>query len=182
MPRELSPVSTLRGEVWKAVPGFESRYSVSNFGRVKSVPFEDRLGRHHKGGLLSQIWDGRYFGLKLSVDGVVITIRVHQLVLLAFRGPPKPGQECRHKNDDQRNNRLTNLRYGSSKQNSDDQRKNKGFRRGSAHQNTILTDEQVAEIRALPAGHKGFNVIEAWARKNGVSKGHVYNIRSRHRR
>jgi hypothetical protein len=177
MPKVLSRISTIRGERWRDIPSFESYYQVSNLGRVKSLYRQDRLGREHPEGELKQIWDGRYFGVKLSVDGEVKSVRVHQLVLLAFRGPPQKGQECRHKDDDQANNRLSNLRYGSSLQNSQDQRKNKGFRYALDHQNGLLSDQQIAEIHLLPAG-----TIKAWAERHHVSKGHVYNIRAGCRR
>lgn len=38
--------------------------------------------------------------------------RVHRLVLEAFVGPCPPGMECRHLDDDPRNNRLDNLAWG----------------------------------------------------------------------
>jgi hypothetical protein len=45
---------------------------------------------------------------------------VHQLVLLAFRGPCPSGMECLHNDDVKNNNELTNLRYGTRSENNKD--------------------------------------------------------------
>lgn len=51
---------------------------------------------------------------------------VHRAVLLAFVGPPQPGQVCRHLNDNPADNRwssdpkLNNLAWGSKKENAED--------------------------------------------------------------
>jgi hypothetical protein len=64
--------------------------------------------------------------------------QVHQLVLLAFRGPCPPGKESRHMNDIPGDNRLTNLRYGTRRQNMLDKIRN------GRH---TLTYEQAEAIR-----------------------------------
>ena len=52
--------------------------------------------------------------------GSWIGIGVHRLVLLAFRGAPPPGMECRHLDGDPGNNQLSNLVWGTRKQNAAD--------------------------------------------------------------
>ncbi len=51
-------------------------------------------------------------------------VYVHTLVLLAFRGKPEEGQECRHLNDNKEDNRLANLTWGTPTENQDDRRRN----------------------------------------------------------
>jgi hypothetical protein len=48
------------------------------------------------------------------------TVRIHQLVLLAFVGPKPPGMQTRHLDGDKTNNRLTNLVYGTPSENQRD--------------------------------------------------------------
>ena len=67
------------------------------------------------------------------------TKTVHSLVLLGFAGPPPPGMESRHLDDDPLNNRWApgdtddevraaggNLVYGTKRQNTEDQYRNGG--------------------------------------------------------
>jgi hypothetical protein len=48
---------------------------------------------------------------------------VHRLVMTTFVGPRPPGQETRHLNGDKTDNRLVNLCYGTSQENTDDERR-----------------------------------------------------------
>lgn len=70
-----------------------------------------------------------------------------------------------------------NLRYGTSKENKQDTLRHGKRLFGESHQNCTVTEAQVREIRELGRGEIG-----PWADRNGVSRGHVYNIRSRNRR
>jgi hypothetical protein len=61
---------------------------------------------------------------------------VHRLVLLAFVGQPGFGQECLHGNGIPYDNRLENLRWGTRKENKNDERKHAqeyGRMQGSSH-------------------------------------------------
>lgn len=49
---------------------------------------------------------------------------VHRLVLLAFRGEPKKGEEARHLNDQREDARLENLEWGSRSENLYDRGRN----------------------------------------------------------
>lgn len=56
----------------------------------------------------------------MDADGKRKICLVHRLVLEAFKGPAKFGQECCHRDGDRLNNRLTNLRWGSRSENQTD--------------------------------------------------------------
>lgn len=109
-------------EEWRPVVDYEGLYLVSDLGRVRSLPRATTSGR-----ILKQRADdvGR-LEVKLSKNGAEKTRRVHQLVAEAFLGPCPPGQEVRHLDDDPSNNCLTNLAYGTSKQNKADMLRNHG--------------------------------------------------------
>jgi hypothetical protein len=117
----------MSAEEWRAVPGFEGIYEVSDLGRVRSlkryVPF--RTGPH--AGSLKLIHErilvgspDRYGYPTVDArhpDGKRHMMRVHQFVLRAFVGEPSPGQECLHGNGNPRDNRLSNLRWGTRSEN-----------------------------------------------------------------
>jgi hypothetical protein len=118
-------------EVWKAVPGYEGRYEVSDQGRVKVLahavlrkdtdkrkPYtlpEKILRQHttpsgHKTVSIARTW-----------------VYVHRIVLLSFVGAASSyaaGRvEARHLNGDPEDNRLTNLAWGTVKENRADRRR-----------------------------------------------------------
>lgn len=111
-----------RAEEWRAIPGYEGIYEVSDYGRVRSL---DRIVlrsnghcRLQRGRLLRLMDDGRgYRAVTLSRGGRTETGRVHRLVLLAFVGAPEYGQEGCHGNGDRADNRLANLRWGTHSEN-----------------------------------------------------------------
>src|SRR3990167_9197731 len=83
---------------WKAIPGYEGLYEVSNMGDVRSV----RRGRNLKP------WPrSGYPSVRLGKNSKWRT--VHRLVLLAFVG--QSALHANHKNGHKSDNRLTNLEY-----------------------------------------------------------------------
>lgn len=140
-------------EKWKDIPGYEGAYQVSDQGRVRSLP---RI-------VMRTYTDGRpptpiqYFGKILSAKpkdcghlnvslGAGNTKLIHRLVLLAFVGRPRRGQECLHKNGKPDDNRLCNLRWGTRVENKKDERKHAqlyGRRQGS----TWLSVETIRKIK-----------------------------------
>lgn len=107
-------------EIWRPIPGFESSHEASNMGRVRTI---DRVVRNRsiKGRVLRARADkDGYLGVRLCRNNKQIERRVHRLVLEAFVGPKPPNHECRHLDGDVTNNRLSNLKWGTSKENEAD--------------------------------------------------------------
>lgn len=73
--------------------------------------------------------------------------KVHKLVLETFVGPCPVGQEARHLDDDKNNVDLSNLCYGTPKENSADRIRNGKQAHGNRHGRRKLLAEQVIEIR-----------------------------------
>jgi hypothetical protein len=109
-------------EIWRPVVGHEGAYEVSNLGRVRSL---DRW--IWKEGPVRAYWvfvhgkilkPGRCPSGHMTVGiGKRNTQSVHVLVMLAFRGPPPPGHEVLHLNHTPGDNRLSNLKYGTTSEN-----------------------------------------------------------------
>lgn len=137
-------------ERWLAVPGYEGIYEVSDLGRVRSIPRIDNLGRHWRGLILRPAPQARtgYLGVRLSRSGVTSTHAIHRLVMLAFIGPPPPGQEVCHGPNGRLDNRLSELSYGTHAKNSGPDKARDGtLARGSDAPGAKLSEADVREIR-----------------------------------
>jgi hypothetical protein len=119
-------------ELWTAIPGYDGFYEVSNYGNVRSltrfVPYGRHKGMVYKGKDLKLFVTGAYLSVKLAKAGVTKTRYVHDLVLLAFDGQrPESNErgEIRHLDGDKMNNHLSNLKYGTAKENMADRKLHK---------------------------------------------------------
>jgi uncharacterized membrane protein len=100
-------------ENWLPIPNYEGLYEISDLGNVKSLPKK----YSHNGIILNPSTDKNgYFRVDLWKNKVNKTIKVHRLVMLAFIGYSELAID--HIDGDKRNNKLSNLRYCSNRQNS----------------------------------------------------------------
>lgn len=112
-------------ERWLPVAGYAGLYEVSDRGRVRSL---DRVvlksngkAQRCKGTVLRVRRVGKnYRGVGLHRDGQQVTRTVHSLVLEAFVGPRPTGHQSRHIDGNPAHNELTNLVYGTPKENAAD--------------------------------------------------------------
>lgn len=115
-------------EIWKPIKGYESRYEVSNLGRVKAVAHvtEIRLPngviqyRHIKEKIITPWKDslGKYMLVGLHTGKPKENRMVHRLVAEAFIPNPYNLPEVNHKDEDKTNNIVENLEFCDRKYNS----------------------------------------------------------------
>ena len=93
-------------ETWKPVVGYEGIYRISSHGQVESLPRVTPDGKHLRGRMM-KLHPGSQGRLEVNLtkNGKQKVRRVHQLVMEAFAEPPEPGQEIRHLDGDNTNNR-----------------------------------------------------------------------------
>lgn len=107
-------------EQWRPVVGYEEIYEVSNFGRVKSLPRvvtrKDGYILEVVGTILVPALDPKYSILSLGKDRKYTTKKVHRLVMEVFIG--KDSRPVNHKDFNRQNNRLDNLEYCTTQENS----------------------------------------------------------------
>lgn len=115
-------------ESWLPVPDWPG-YEVSDRGRVRSIERQIRDGRTAGGLILKQTPSGakKYLHVTLSDGWRTKRVAVHQLVKRVHTGPSR-GRQVRHLDDDKTNNHLSNLKYGTQKQNEQDKKRNRGKR------------------------------------------------------
>ena len=158
-------------EVWRSVAGLEGLYEVSDLGRVRSV------GRRGTNGVVlvqSHLSNGRLV-VSLSSpapNAGVKTAQVHRLVARAFLG--ESDLLVLHKDGDHTNNKASNLKYGTYKENTEDAREHGTMTRGEASPLAVLTEFEVLGIKAkLKAGES----CAAIARKHNVCRTTISSIK-----
>lgn len=105
-------------EEWRAVVGYEGLYEVSSIGRVRRIV--DRRGKPISR-LLKPNLTAKYRRVHLASPAGSRTHLIHVLMLLAFRGPrPTPRHQSAHGDGNRYNNRIENLRWATSKENTAD--------------------------------------------------------------
>jgi hypothetical protein len=105
-------------EEWKEIPSLPE-YVASSFGRVMRVPYQTGMPyggfRTYGGQPTLGVWCAKqkrfFFNFRKK------NYKVARLVCEAFHGPAKPKEVCIHIDEDSRNNRPENLKWGTQKEN-----------------------------------------------------------------
>lgn len=136
------------GPSWKPVVGYEDHYEVSDDGQVRRI---GRVAGATVGRVLKQKrlkpWGHRSVQLQQYGEGRWLC--VHRLVLEAHGGPCPDGMECRHLDGNSENNHVSNLKWGTHKENGQDMVRHGRSRKGHRRYNSKLVEEDVRTIRRL---------------------------------
>ena len=105
-------------EQWKPIYGYEGKYEISSFGRVKSLPKtwkrKDGVPLHYKERILKpRINAYGYARVTLSKNGKPKDFFIHRLVAFAFINNPLNLAEVNHKDENPLNNKVDNLEWCS---------------------------------------------------------------------
>lgn len=148
-----SEILDLPGESWKDVGGFKGRYEISNLGRVRCLDSHrfmeailsgesppKKIRRQH-------VASNGYLTVSFTWERKVKTFHVHSLVCKTFLGPRPKNFHAGHRNGDQKDNRLENLRWVSAVENAADKVPHGTRKRGAEHPGAILAERDVREIK-----------------------------------
>jgi hypothetical protein len=112
------------GEIFVPILGYEGLYEVSNQGNVKTLAKVMDMPHGHgvkvfpeKLMLLSKSKRHGYLRIKLSNNGKCKMIPVHRLVAMAFIPNPQNKATVNHKDGNKKNNRVENLEWATTQEN-----------------------------------------------------------------
>lgn len=140
-------------EVWKDIEGYENKYQVSNFGRVRSL-----INSHGNPRTILKILKldrGKegYLYIALSKENKKKPFKVHRLVAKAFIPNPENKPQVNHIDGNKQNNRADNLEWVTPSENIQHAYKSgliktrKSTRKGERAIGAKLTNAQAKEIR-----------------------------------
>ena len=109
-------------EVWKDIEGYEGKYQVSNYGRIKSLA---RYRKNNGGSITFQkerilkqsINNKGYSIVELCSDSIGKRYCVHRLVANAFIPNADCKEQINHKDENKQNNYVGNLEWCTCKEN-----------------------------------------------------------------
>jgi hypothetical protein len=130
-------------ETWVDLPEYSDYYWISNFGNVKKK-INGRIlkARQHSGG---------YNYVQLSINGKETNITLHRFIAKAFISNPENKPYINHRDGNKLNNTIDNLEWTTASENQIHAFAT-GLQKpllGELHQNSILKESQVLEIRNL---------------------------------
>ena len=163
---------------WIDIPGWETRYQISESGLVRSkdmvVNAKGGAKAARKGRLLKPIMkNSGYYCVTLTNGIDRPQISVHRLVARAFIGECPIGLHVLHGDGNRLNNHYTNLRYGTPADNHEDTRLHGRRLIGGAHPRAKLGEKEVRFIRETDES------IVALAKKFNISRAHIHSIRKK---
>jgi hypothetical protein len=153
------------------IPGFPG-YRISSDGSCWSrrTP-SGTLGENWK--RLKPVHNHGYIMFCFSIDNQQNWRYAHRLVAEAFLGPCPDGQEVRHKDGDRSNNHLSNLCYGTPKDNAEDRDVHGTTYRGERLWSNKLSIFDVLQIRRSYADGVSPTLL---ARRYSLNRGTVHRI------
>lgn len=116
----------MQDEMWKPITGYEGKYEVSNYGRVKNLPFVYVSGRN--GNQTKEVPEGirktcispkGYEQVVIRKNGDKRTVLIHHLVWDAFGNATRNGIKLQidHIDGNKTNNHINNLQVLTAKEN-----------------------------------------------------------------
>lgn len=154
-------------EQWKTIPGHKP-YEACDLGKIRNGKTRRILRAFLTGHRKKQ-----YLTIRVSRTKMA---QVHKLVLLAFVDEKPDGQYGLHKDDNSLNNNLSNLYWGTARDNAFDRIKNGLFTpmKGEKNGNTKFSDEMIKKIRAEYTGKHGDQTV--LAKKYGMTAANIWMI------
>jgi len=151
-------------EVWKIIQRYP-KYEASNLGKIRI--------RKNKRILSQSISPKGYYRVSIFLNGVNHRVDVHRLMTNAFYGPLPDGYHTRHLDGDKLNNTLSNLKYGTPKENCMDTIRHGRTLPGECNPNNVWTEEKILKIVKLyRRGHTKAEI----ARILSINDGTVSNV------
>lgn len=170
-------IPSLNGERWKAMPGFEGYYEISNKGRVKSIFWSGRI--------LKPMCNGNgymYFTPIKNKDGDKRNYYIHRAVAETFISNPLNKEEVNHKNLNKSDNRIDNLEWVTRKENARHARRNIKFKVSNIQREKLISRNKKMSSRPLINANSGkiYPSIIAASKDIGISYSRIkYGLKTK---
>lgn len=113
-------------EIWKDIQGFENKYQISNYGRVKikeNITYRMNMGKirpyKQKEMIMKPTSNGNYLKVGLvTKDGSYSREYIHRLIAIHFIPNPENKPQVNHIDGNKLNNSIDNLEWVTVKENS----------------------------------------------------------------
>lgn len=144
-------------EIWKDIPNFENRFSISNYGRVKNLKKNvfRKPTKANNGYLFISLWN------KNKKERIPLSI--HRLVATLFLD--NKGECVNHIDGNKQNNYYKNLEWCSLAENTK-----------HAYKNKLINNHNSIEIIENGMKFRTMTDCQNWLRKNGYPKAKLGNI------
>lgn len=115
-------VVPIEGEVWKFINGFNNKYQVSNFGRIKITAYsyirsKNRLSERFEELMVTHKLRNGYIGVRLALNCKRFNLLVHRLVCEAFIENINHKPMVNHIDGNKTNNKVSNLEWCTAVEN-----------------------------------------------------------------
>ena len=156
-------------EEWRDVVGYEGKYKVSNFGRVKSLNY-----RHTgKEGIMKSTPDkDEYERIGLYKNGKREMFGVHRLVAEAFIPNPDNLPQVNHKDENPSNNHVDNLEWCTCEYNNNYGTKGKRISEANKGKFVGHKHSRSKKVKCITTGEIFGSISEA-ERKYNTSHTHI---------
>lgn len=104
----------LPNEIWKDIKGYENKYQISNYGRVKSLLNICWHNEKKREKILTIKTTGLYPHIRLMNKGIGKNYLIHRLVAETFIPNPNNLPQVNHIDEDKNNNYVLNLEWCDS--------------------------------------------------------------------
>lgn len=161
--------------IWKAIPGYEGLYEVSNEGIVRSV-------YRYKRELKPMISNCGYQRVDLFKNKKRRQYSVHRLVATCFCEQPAGANVVNHKDENKLNNKADNLEWVTTKENNNYGNRLKKMVQSQGYKARVFNSEEMSKKASKPIIQckkdgtpiRQWESASAFCRENG---GSVSNIR-----
>lgn len=160
-------LDNIKDELWKDIPGYEGLYQVSTTGRVWSVRRQKLLS-------FNITYNGYRRVILTAKNGRKKNERVGRLVGLAWIDNPEKLPQIDHINGDRQDDRASNLRWVSSKENNRNRANNTKVEQYTLNGEYIATYNTIAEANEAIGRKAGNAAIYNCFHKSGYSGGYLW--------
>lgn len=173
-----------KSERWATIPGWPN-HEISTKGRLRVLRYSNRWGAvHYIQVQLQPRKSGSTRAMVYLYEGNKHWhVSVGKLMLMTFVRLPHTNEVARHLDDNHLHNDLSNLAWGTPKQNKADAIRNGRMwlpdwigAKGEAHINSKLTEKDVKQIRKLHIPRHNKFGTRSLARRFGVSNSAIQHV------